>query len=198
MPAYIRDILKEANIFSYRLLYFEKDDQQDFIRPQDYPELALVTVSTHDLPTLAGFWTHRDIEVRKETGMFNNPRAFIEAAAERTVDKRKLLKLLQELGLLAGHCSTDVNAYPEITGELHNAVVGFLALTPAKLFILSLEDLFKETDQQNFPGTTAEYPNWSLKMKYTLEQFRSDPKVKAFCGMLRNWIDKSGRNNRAG
>lgn len=198
VPAYIRDILKESNILSYRLLYFEKNDQQDFIHPQDYPELALVTVSTHDLPTLAGFWTHRDIEVRKETGMFENPRAFIEAVAERTADKRKLLKLLQELGLLAGHCSTDVNAYPEITGEFHNAVVGFLALTPAKLFILSLEDLFKETDQQNFPGTTAEYPNWSLKMKYTLEQFRSDPKVKAFCGMLRNWIDKSGRNNPAG
>ena len=194
VPAYIRDRLKEANILSYRLLYFEKDSQQDFIRPQDYPESALVTVTTHDLPTLAGFWTHRDIEVRKKAGMFDSQQALIEAAAERTADKKKLLELLQQLRLLPGHCSTDVNAYPEITGELHNAVVGFLALTPAKLFILSLEDLFKETDQQNLPGTTAEYPNWSLKMKYTLEEFHSDSKVKAFSRMFRNWIDKSGRS----
>jgi 4-alpha-glucanotransferase len=195
VPAYIRDILGETNIFSYRLLYFERDDQQGFILPQDYPELALVTVTTHDLPTLAGFWTHRDIEVRKEAGMFDNQQALIEAAAERTTDKKRLLGVLRELSLLPGHCSTDVKAYPEVTGELQNAVVGFLALTPAKLFILSQEDLFKERDQQNLPGTTAEYPNWSLKMKYRVEQLRSDPKARSFCEMFRNWIDRSGRNN---
>ncbi len=195
---YIRKRLTEANILSYRLLYFEKDNQQNFVLPEDYPELALVTVTTHDLPTLAGFWTHRDIEVRKEAGMLENQQALIEAAAERTVDKEKLLGLLQELGLLPEHCSTDVNAYPEVTGELHNAVVGFLAMTPAKLFILSQQDLFKETDQQNLPGTTNEYPNWSLKMKYALEQLRSDPEARAFSDMFRNWIKRSGRNNRAG
>lgn len=198
VPAYIRDILGETNIFSYRLLYFERDDQQGFILPQDYPELALVSVTTHDLPTLAGFWTHRDIEVRKEAGIFDSQQAITEAAAEREADKEKLLELLQDLGLLPGHCSTDVKAYPEVTGELQNAVVGFLALTPAKLFVLSQEDLFKAADQQNLPGTTAEYPNWSLKMKYTLEQLGSDPKARTFCEMFRNWIDRSGRNNPAG
>jgi 4-alpha-glucanotransferase len=195
---YIRKRLTEANILSYRLLYFEKDNQQGFILPEDYPELALVTVTTHDLPTLAGFWTQRDIEIRKEAGILNNHQALIEATAERAVDKKNLLMLLQKLGLLPEHCSTDVNAYPEITGELHNAVVGFLSMTPAKLFVLNQADLFKETDQQNLPGTTSEYPNWSLKMKYTLEQLRSDPEAKAFSGMFRNWIQKSGRNNRTG
>jgi 4-alpha-glucanotransferase len=195
VPAYVRDILGEIDILSYRLLYFEKDDQQGFILPQDYPELALVTVTTHDLPTLAGFWTQRDIEVRKEAGMFENKGALIEAAAERATDKKGLLEVLRELSLLPGDSSTDVSAYPEVTGELQNAVVGFLAITPAKLFILSQEDLFKEADQQNLPGTTAEYPNWSLKTKYTLEQLHSDPNARAFCEMFRNWIDRSGRNN---
>jgi len=195
VPAYIRDVLGEINIFSYRLLYFEKDDQQGFILPQHYPELALVTVTTHDLPTLAGFWTHRDIETRKDAGIFDSQQAIIEAAAEREADKEKLLELLEDLGLLSGDCGKDVKAYPEVTGELQNAVVGFLALTPAKLFILSQEDLFKETDQQNLPGTTAEYPNWSLKMRYTVEQLRKDPNARTFCEMFRNWIDRSGRNN---
>ncbi len=196
VPLHIRDRLKEKNIFSYRLLYFEKDDEQDFVRPQDYPELALVTVATHDLPTLAGFWTHRDIEVRKEAGMFAKQQAVINAVAERDEDKQKLLACLQDLDLLSAGCDRGVRTYPEVTGKVHNAVIGFLALTPAKLFVLSQDDLFKEKDQQNLPGTTAEYPNWSLKMKYSVEQLRKDPNAKAFCDMFRDWIDRSGRNKR--
>lgn len=195
VPAYIRDILGEANIFSYRLLYFEKDDQGGFVLPQDYPELALVTVATHDLPTLAGFWTHRDIKIRKEAGMFDSQQAGVKAASEREIDKHNLSELLQDLKLLPEHYHCDQKAHPEVTGELHNAIVGFLALTPAKLFILSQEDLFKETDQQNLPGTTVEYPNWSLKMKYTVEQLRSNSKAKAFSDMFQNRIKRSGRNN---
>jgi 4-alpha-glucanotransferase len=193
VPTYIRKRLSEANVFSYRLLYFEKDDQQDFIQPQDYPELALVTVSTHDLPTLAGFWTHKDIKIRAEAGMFGNVHAATETAVERETDKEKLLRLSKDLGLLAEHCSGDPTAYPKVTSEIHNAVVGFLALTPAKLFVLSQEDLFKDTDQQNLPGTTSEYPNWCLKMKYRLEQLRTDPAARAFSKMFRTWIDKSER-----
>jgi 4-alpha-glucanotransferase len=195
VPPYVRRKLTEANIFSYRLLYFEKDSEQNFIRPHDYPELALVTVATHDLPTLAGFWTHADIEARKKAGLFDNPQAMDEAVAERQADKVKLLELSQELGLLSQDGSSDLEAYPEVTGEIHNAVVGFLATTPCKLFVLSQEDLFKELNQQNLPGTTGEYPNWSLKMKYKVEQLCKDPQVRGFSKMFRRWIDTSGRKN---
>ena len=195
VPVYIRDRLKDANVLSYRLLYFEKDDQQDFMRPESYPELALVTVATHDLPTLAGFWTHRDIEVRKDAGMLDTQQAVIRAAAEREADKRKMTAVFQDLNLLPEDFDENESVYAKVTGEIHNAVVGFLALTPAKLFILSQEDLFKDPDQQNLPGSTSEYPNWSLKMKYTVEELRSG-KASEFCDMFRNWIDRSGRNKK--
>lgn len=195
VPPYVRQRLTEANILSYRVLYFEKDSQQNFIRPQDYPELALVTVATHDLPTLAGFWTHADMEARKKAGMFDKPQAMNEAVAEREADKAKLLGLSQELGLFPRDGPSDPRAYPEVTGEIHNAVVGFLATTPCKLFVLSQEDLFKELNQQNLPGTTGEYPNWSLKMKYKVEQLRKDPQARGFSEMFRGWIDKSGCKN---
>jgi len=193
VPPYVRQKLAEADILSYRLLYFEKDSQQNFIRPQDYPELALVTVATHDLPTLAGFWTLADMEARKKTGMFDNPQAMDEAVAEREADKAKLLGLSQELDLLPRDGPSDPRAYPEVTNEIHNAVVGFLATTPCKLFVLSQEDLFQELNQQNLPGTTGEYPNWSLKMKYKVEQLRKDPQARGFSEMFRRWIDSSGR-----
>ena len=196
VPGYIRDTLAAANIFSYRLLYFEKDDTQNFLLPDDYPELAVVTVTTHDLPTLAGFWTHRDIQFREEAGVFDSPRAAITASEEREIDKGKLLALFQQMHLLPEDFYGNEKSFPEVTGEIHNAVVGFLAMTPAKLFLLSQEDLFKEADQQNFPGTTEEYPNWSLKMGYTVEQLRSEPKPKTYCNMFRTAISKSGRDGR--
>jgi 4-alpha-glucanotransferase/(1->4)-alpha-D-glucan 1-alpha-D-glucosylmutase len=58
------------------------------------------------------------------------------------------------------------------------------------------EDLTKETAQQNLPGTTWQYPNWSRKMRFTIEQLRSDPEARAYTEMFRNWINQSGRRNQ--
>jgi len=197
VPAYIRETLEANNVLSYRLLYFEKDGQHRFVLPRDYPELALVTVGTHDLPPLAGFWRCRDIEVRNDVGLFDSQESVVSAFSERQRDKENLLAILQTLNLLPEHWNVSLKTNPEVVGGLHNAIVGFLALTPAKLFILSQDDLFKETEQQNLPGTTVEYPNWSKKMKYTVDQLRTDPTARAFCSMFRNWIDRSGRKDPA-
>ncbi len=194
VPPYIRDALAEANVLSYRLLYFEKDEQQNFILPQNYPELALVTITTHDLPTLAGFWMHADVKIREEAGMFNDPQAVINASNERESDKRRLFDVLKVLELLPEAYSDNTSAHEEVSEEILTAVIGFLAMTPAKLFLVSQEDLFKETDQQNLPGTTSEYPNWSLKMKHTVEQLSSDSEVRRFCEVFRKVVEKSGRN----
>ena len=53
---------------------------------------------------------------------------------------------------MPAHLPRQAPAYPELTGELHNAVIGFLALTPAQLLAINHEDLTKETAQQNLPG----------------------------------------------
>jgi 4-alpha-glucanotransferase len=37
--------------------------------------------------------------------------------------------------------------------------------------LVSLEDLWLETNPQNIPGTGSEMPNWQRKMRYTYEQF---------------------------
>ncbi|MDY6950895.1 MAG: 4-alpha-glucanotransferase [Thermodesulfobacteriota bacterium] len=195
VPDHTRHTLRKRDIFSYRLLYFEKDDQGSPIWPNDYPELAVVTVGTHDLPTLAGFWTHRDIKVRKEAGLFQEEGAEAPLAVEREADKERIVALFQDLGLLAQEKGAEV--YAEVSGELHNAVVGFLALTSAKLFILSQEDLFKVRDQQNLPGTTVEYPNWSMKARYTVEELGSEPRATAFGAMFRSWVDRTGRYRAA-
>ena len=67
--------LMDKGLLSYRLFYFERDmDQRQ--RPADwYPEAAMVSITTHDLPTLAGFWSGRDIDVRQQIGELGSERA---------------------------------------------------------------------------------------------------------------------------
>ena len=81
----------------------------------------------------------------------------------------------------------------ELTGELHNAVIGFLASANSRLFVLNQEDLTKETEQQNLPGSTWEYPNWRRKMRYSMEELANDSHVADFALMLRSWLERTGR-----
>jgi 4-alpha-glucanotransferase/(1->4)-alpha-D-glucan 1-alpha-D-glucosylmutase len=85
---------------------------------------------------------------------------------------------------------------PELTGELHNAIVGFLVSTPSMLMVLNQEDLFKQMDQQNLPGSTWQYPNWRRKMRFRLEELRANRLSRDCAGMLRNWLERSGRVKR--
>ena len=61
----MRETLARFGILSYRLFYFEKNEDGQFRARHEYPAQALVSSTTHDLPTLAGFWTGADIEARR-------------------------------------------------------------------------------------------------------------------------------------
>ena len=106
----------------------------------------------------------------------STPRPAARQIAARLEEKQKMLDMLFELGLLPPGLPRRASAYPELTGELHNAVVGFLAMTPSQLLAINQEDLTKETAQQNLPGTTWQYPNWGRKMRFTLEQLPLRPR----------------------
>ena len=193
----VRETLAKFGILSYRLFYFERDKQGQFIGCEDYPRQALVSSTTHDLPTLAGFWVGADIEARRQAGVVDEAgyRAQIDA---RAAEKQKMLDLLFRSGLLAPELPRSANSYSELTGDLHNAIVGFLARTPSLLLAINQEDLTKETAQQNLPGTTWQYPNWARKMRFTLEQLRSHPEAQGDAAMVRNWILNTGRRAQQG
>jgi 4-alpha-glucanotransferase len=117
---------------------------------------------------------------------------------QRIAEKQRLLDLLHQVQLLPDWFPRDVHDVPELTGEMHNAIVGLLASTPSKLMLLNQEDLLKETEQQNLPGSTEQYPNWRRKMKCTVEELWGAPDVQAFTRMFRSWLEKTGRLNSAG
>lgn len=196
VPDYVRETLARFGILSYRLFYFEQDKSGRFRRPEEYPRQSLVSVSTHDLPTLAGFWSNRDIEARRGVGQIADDAAYYRMLEERTREKQKMLDLLFEANLLPDWFPRNAHDLPQLTGELHNAVVGFLASTPSAMMLLNQEDLFKETEQQNLPGTTAEYPNWRRKMRYAVEELSSNDFTRNCALMYRGWIERSKRAMR--
>ncbi len=187
VPDIARETLARFGILSYRLFYFERDGTGRFLRPEAYPSEALVSVSTHDLPTLAGFWAARDIQARREAGILSDDGLYHHLLGEREREKQNMVAVLREVGLLSP--SVD---YTSFNGELHHAITGFLARTPSRMFVLNQEDIFKDTEQQNLPATTSEYPNWRHKMKYALEEL--DGETPAGCtAMFRGWLEASGR-----
>ena len=123
-------------------------------------------MSTHDLPTLAGFWQNNDIEARRQAGVLPDEESYRSQLHDRANEKQKLLDLFHRLRFLPEWFPRRADEVHEFTGELHYAAIAFLASTPSELMVLNQEDLFKDTDQQNLPGTTSQYPNWRHKMRY--------------------------------
>jgi 4-alpha-glucanotransferase len=193
---FVREALEKSGVLSYRLLYFEKTREGEFCASNEYPVQALAASTTHDLPTLAGFWVNEDIEARRRAGIFANDEQYRGALRDRAGEKQKMLDALFRAGLLPPACPRNAAQIPELTGDLHNAAVGFLALTPSQLLLVNQEDLTKELSQQNLPATTWQYPNWGRKMKYSVEQLRSEAAARDFTAMFRNWLVWTGRTNR--
>ena len=191
----VRETLARFGVLSYKLLYFERAFERnaaEFRQPAEYAASALTSNSTHDLATIAGYWTGEDIEARfRAKTIDENVRS--AQLAERAQDKQHLLDALFVAGLMPTDYGRDAARIPELTGELHYAVSGFLASTPCAMWLINQEDLTKELHQQNLPGTTAEYPNWSRKMFWTIGELSSMKVPRDCAAMLRFWVEKTGR-----
>jgi 4-alpha-glucanotransferase len=188
----IRDMLARFRILSYRLFPFEKRNDKTYKQPSEYPGQALVASSTHDLATLCGFWVNRDVEARKTAGLADDS-GYWGQIRDRKQEKQNMLNILHAEGLLPHWYERDADRVPEVDGPLHNAIVGFLARVPSMILLLNQEDLTKELNQQNLPGSTSEYPNWQRKMQVKLEELTSDA-WKPFCEMFSAQLKNSGRH----
>ena len=187
----IRETLERFGILSYRVFFFEKDRAGEFTPYAKYPPQSLVSSTTHDLPTLAGFWLGADIEARREAGLVDEA-AYREQLDDRQKDKQRMLDALHRTGLLRADLPREAEAYLEMTGELHHAVIGFMALSPSAMLAINQEDLTKEIHQQNLPGSTWQYPNWGRKMRIRVEDLRVG-EGRGYTAMFADWIARSGR-----
>lgn len=149
--------------------WFTRDESapdQPLLPSKAWPTRAAASLSTHDLPTVAGFLRGEHVRARAELGLLDDVPAE-QANADK--ERAEWLALLRSEGLL-DDSEPDEDA---IIVAMHR----FLASTPSRLKLISPYDLIGEPRQPNLPGTIDEYPNWRLPLAETLEQLRADPRV---------------------
>jgi len=151
---WVRDYLSERGILGTSILWFEKNyDTNEPLPPQEWRELCLATVTTHDLPPTSGYLAGEHIELRERLGLLT--RSVEEETAVDEREREAVLEQLRTLGLLA---STGTER--DQVEALHR----FLARTPAKLLGVALADAVGDRRAMNQPGTHEEYPNWRLPL----------------------------------
>ncbi len=185
VPDWVRTRLTAAGVLSYRVLYFERTGDGRFKSPESYPDQALGVVTTHDLPTLSGYWEGFDIETRAKLGLFHDDEARRAVLAERQVDKVRLLAALKAEGLLPSGLSDDPIHIPVMTPDLAAAIHVYLARTPSCLVLANLEDVIGAREQTNVPGTLDQHPNWSRKLDRSVEDLLQDSRFTSLATQLR-------------
>jgi 4-alpha-glucanotransferase len=160
------DTMVRAGLLSYQVFYFTEEDGV-WMPPHGYRREAMVCASTHDLPTLKGWWIGNDIARRIEAGRTTETEAVLQRS-DRKEDRQRLLNALVSAQALAPGVAQA--AMPNaMTDEVLVAIHRFLALTPCRLLAVQLDDALGATEQANLPGTMDEHPNWRRKAAVTIE-----------------------------
>ena len=163
VPAGMREQLADERMLSYRVLWFAREDG-GFAPPESYPAMAVACVSTHDLPTLSGWWEGVDIDERLSLG-FEDAATVDEARQRRQQEKAQLIAALVEQDLLEAPPSL-IGALPQ---DVLVAVHRFVARTGSMLALTQLDDLAGEQEAVNLPGTDRERPNWRRRLASSVE-----------------------------
>jgi len=166
VPDEMRHAMAEGAVYSYKVLLFEKHADGRFRRPEEYVHRAIATVTTHDLPTLRGYWEGRDLELRDRLSLFPGEEIRRHVLDERVRDRAGLLAALDAVGLRPADCDGPDAEYSE---SLARAIHLYLAKSAAALVVLQVEDLMGMADPVNVPGTSHEHENWQRKVTDSLE-----------------------------
>ena len=172
VPEGLREELERWNVLSTRVFYFERAPDGTFKTADAYPKAAIASATTHDHPPLAGFWTERDLELRRRAGTITTDDELGTARAERARDRSAIVQRLQAAGLLIG----EPESIPMLTAAIHR----FLAQTPCVLASASLDDVAGEQDPVNMPGVGLDrYASWSRRMHLSLNALFDSPEASS-------------------
>ncbi len=149
-----------------------------FVPPERWPTNAVATSTTHDLPTIAGWWAGQDITWRARLDQLGPDVTEASARAERARDRQALWQALCEAGLAKGE-APDPDRAPVAT------ILAWLSRTRTPLRLVPVEDLLADVEQPNLPGTTSGHPNWQRRLRFDVQALFSQPGVQRRIDALR-------------
>ncbi|MBW3535168.1 MAG: 4-alpha-glucanotransferase [Gemmatimonadetes bacterium] len=169
VPGEVREAMERHALRRMYVVPFELGGEgAERARFHPVPASAVASLGTHDTAPWSGFWDAVDVEQRVEDGQLEEDRAEDEKAERKTWRRSVRAALEVEEGT-----EEDVQ---DGAASVLRAALRFLAASPARLVLVSLEDLWGETEPQNVPGTTGD-ANWRRKAAHTLEEIRDMEQV---------------------
>ena len=155
--------LAQSGLMGMRVLLFQGDGQR-FFTPAEWSKDAIATTTTHDLPTIAGWWQGRDIDWRTNLDLLEKGQSEENAHNHRDHERSTLWQALVQAGCASGD-------RPDAKAESAplDAVIDFIAATPAPLAMLPVEDALGLVEQPNLPGTIDSHPNWRRRLPQTVD-----------------------------
>jgi 4-alpha-glucanotransferase len=172
VPPGFQDTLAHWGIWSFQVMLFQRAADGGFIAQDHYRENALVTFATHDLPTFAGWASGHDLTVKRGLGLDPG-----ESDSDRKMARDALGRAMAWRGLP--------------TVDLLS-VTRFLAETPSRLLMVSLEDALGDINQVNVPGTIDEHPNWRRRQAISLDDLLPSSALASIATIM----EMSGRRSR--
>lgn len=163
------EIMAQSGLLSYKVLYFERWESGLFQRPDMYPEQSMVTVSTHDMPTLPGWWTGKDLDWREKLELYPQQEMAQKERDSRVESREMLLDALLDADVLPIEKQPMISP-PQANQDLTLAVQAFLARSPGRIQMIPMEDAIGLQEQVNIPGTIDEHPNWLQRLPYTVDE----------------------------
>jgi 4-alpha-glucanotransferase len=168
VPLGFRARLRRAGIAGMDVMWFERT-RLSYRKPARWRRDAVAMTTTHDLPTVAGWWSGEDIRTRRALG-----RAGAGENDERKQDRVRLWRAFAAAG--TAHGAPSPVGRP---GAAVDAALGYVAQSPAPLMLAPLEDLLGLEAQPNLPGTIDEHPNWRRRLVPAAKDLFDAPEVEA-------------------
>ncbi|MEH8044176.1 4-alpha-glucanotransferase [Gallibacterium anatis] len=174
VPKAIVSKLKNAGILSYKVFYFEFDEQGKSRDLADYPYQAMTTLSTHDLPTIDGYWRGYDFELGQRYGIYPNEKILAILQQQRQEAKAKILARLTEAGI-EPDLPKDLSS--PISKKFNHQLQAYVGKVESALLGLQPEDWINMSDPVNIPGTSTQYPNWRRRLSQNITEIFNDPEI---------------------
>lgn len=150
VPPGFREAMAGRGFLGMRVLSFERGRGGSFRAPKRYDRLATAMTSTHDLPTVAGWWAERDIDWNRKLGRSDPDLTEADERAQREKGRRQFVSACRR---------ADVD-----TSDPVGAALEFVARAESDLALFPAEDLLGVQEQPNLPGTIDEHPNWRRRL----------------------------------
>lgn len=166
--------LRDKGVYSYKVLYFEQNNY-DYFSPQQYSAQSIATLTTHDLPTLRGYWEKEDLILGQQLDFYPDSETLHKLHQDRDSCKQGIVNALYQSGNLSEYI--EISHHPHMSQTLNQSIHGYIADCGCDLVGLQPEDWLNMAMPVNLPGTKDQYPNWRRKLNRTLKEMFSDPQI---------------------